>query len=107
MLFTFSACKFRCIPIPIIVTTGYIGDFEVLDDHRNGKIVVELIGRINKTGVISPRFDMSYTEVEQWVLNVLPARGFGHVVLTTTYGIMDHEEAKRKRTGGKILGFFY
>jgi small subunit ribosomal protein S15Ae len=87
--------------------TGYIGEFEVLDDHRNGKIVVELIGRINKCGVISPRFDMGFEDVEQWVLNVLPSRGFGHVVLTTTYGIMDHEEARRKKTGGKILGFFY
>jgi small subunit ribosomal protein S15Ae len=37
---------------------GYIGEFEVLDDHRSGKIVVELIGRINKCGVISPRFDV-------------------------------------------------
>lgn len=32
---------------------------------------------------------------------------FGHIVLTTTFGIMDHEEARRKHTGGKILGFFY
>ena len=39
-------------------TTGYIGEFEVVDDHRSGKIVVELIGRINKCGVISPRFDV-------------------------------------------------
>ena len=46
-------------------------------------------------------------DVEQWVLNVLPARGFGHIVLTTTYGILDHEEARRRKTGGKILGFFY
>ena len=32
---------------------------------------------------------------------------FGKVVLTTTFGIMDHEEARRKHTGGKVLGFFY
>jgi ribosomal protein S8 len=32
---------------------------------------------------------------------------FGHIVLTTTYGIMDHEEARRRHTGGKLLGFFY
>lgn len=86
---------------------GYIGDFTVLDDHRNGKIVVELIGRINKCGVISPRFDVPVKDVEKWVVNVLPSRQFGHVVLTTTFGIMDHEEARRKKTGGKILGFFY
>lgn len=29
------------------------------------------------------------------------------IVLTTSCGIMDHEEARRKHTGGKILGFFY
>jgi small subunit ribosomal protein S15Ae len=86
---------------------GYIGDFTVLDDHRNGKIVVELIGRINKCGVISPRFDVPVKDMEKWVVNVLPSRQFGHVVLTTTFGIMDHEEARRKKTGGKILGFFY
>ena len=79
----------------------------VCDDHRAGKIVVDLIGRVNKCGVISPRFDVGSGELEQWVVNLLPARQFGHILLTTSYGIMDHEEAKRKHTGGKVLGFFY
>lgn len=34
---------------------GYIGEFEIVDDHRSKKIVVDLLGRINKCGVISPR----------------------------------------------------
>lgn len=93
--------------LQVMQKNGYIGDFEVVDDHRAGKIVVELIGRINKCGVISPRFDVKTGEVEQWVQNVLPSRGFGSLVLTTTFGIMDHEESRRKKTGGKILGFFY
>jgi small subunit ribosomal protein S15Ae len=93
--------------LQVMQKNGYIGEFEVLDDHRSGKIVVELIGRINKCGVLSPRFDVAVKDVEQWVQNVLPARGFGHIVLTTTFGIMDHDEARRKKTGGKILGFFY
>lgn len=37
----------------------------------------------------------------------VPHYAFSHVVLTTSAGIMDHEEARRKHTGGKILGFFY
>lgn len=86
---------------------GYIGEFEVVDDHRSGKIVVDLIGRINKCGVISPRFDIGAGDIEKWVVNLLPARQFGHIILTTSYGVMDHEEAKRKHTGGKVLGFFY
>eukprot|EP00294_Goniomonas_avonlea_P017294 CAMPEP_0114539686 /NCGR_PEP_ID=MMETSP0114-20121206/369_1 /TAXON_ID=31324 /ORGANISM="Goniomonas sp, Strain m" /LENGTH=130 /DNA_ID=CAMNT_0001723803 /DNA_START=77 /DNA_END=469 /DNA_ORIENTATION=+ len=86
---------------------GYIGEFEIVDDRRAGKIVIELNGRINKCGVISPRFDIKLNDIEQWTSNVLPSRQFGHLVLTTSYGIMDHEEARRKSTGGKILGFFY
>ncbi|KAI8976016.1 40S ribosomal protein S22-A [Pilobolus umbonatus] len=86
---------------------GYIGDFEIIDDHRNGKIVIQLIGRINKCGVISPRFNIQLTELEKLTANLLPARQFGYLVLTTSAGIMDHEEARHKHTGGKILGFFY
>ena len=56
---------------------------------------------------IRHRFDVGYDGIEQWVQNVLPSRSFGHIVLTTTYGIMDQDEARRKKTGGKILGFFY
>ena len=52
----------------------YIGEFEIVDDHRGGKIVVDLIGRINKCGVISPRFDVKTKEFEQWATNVLPSR---------------------------------
>jgi len=40
------------------LTTGYIGEFEIIDDHRGGKIVIQLNGRLNKTGVISPRFNV-------------------------------------------------
>ena len=86
---------------------GYIDEFEVIDDHRAGKIVVQLNGRLNKCGVISPRYDMKLTEMEKWVNKLLPSRQFGFIVLTTSYGIMDHEEARRKHTGGKILGYFY
>ena len=89
------------------MSTGYIGEFEIVDDHRSGKIVVNLLGRVNKCGVISPRFDLAVNEYENWVMKLLPSRQFGFLVLTTSYGIMDHEEAKRKHTGGKILGFFY
>jgi small subunit ribosomal protein S15Ae len=86
---------------------GYIGEFEIVDDHRANKIVVELSGRLNKCGVISPLIDVEYSQIEKRIVNLLPSRQFGHLVLSTTYGILTHEEARRKKTGGKILGFFY
>lgn len=86
---------------------GYIGEFEFVDNRRSGKIVVELNGRLNKCGVISPRYDFAANEIEQWVSRLLPSRQFGYFVVTTSQGIFDHEEARRKKVGGKLLGFFY
>lgn len=93
--------------LSVMQSHGYIGEFEIIDDHRSGKIVVQLNGRLNKCGVISPRFNVQLTEIEKWIKDLLPSRQFGYIVLTTSSGIMDHEEARRKHTGGKILGYFY
>ena len=93
--------------LQVMMKHGYIGEFEIVDDHRAGKIVVELNGRLNKCGVISPRFDVGINQIDKWTTNLLPSRQFGYVVLTTSDGIIDHEEAKKKHTGGKILGFFF
>merc|ERR1711931_46055 len=93
--------------LTVMMKRGYIGEFECVDDHRAGKIVVNLTGRLNKCGVISPRFDIAINQVEKWTSNLLPSRQFGFIVMTTSAGIMDHEEARRKHVGGKILGFFF
>merc|ERR1712223_989630 len=87
--------------LQVMMKHGYIGEFEIIDDHRAGKIVVELNGRINKCGVISPRFDVGINQIDKWTTNLLPSRQFGYVILTTSDGIMDHEEAKKKHTGGR------
>uniref|UniRef100_A0AC35UA87 40S ribosomal protein S15a n=1 Tax=Rhabditophanes sp. KR3021 TaxID=114890 RepID=A0AC35UA87_9BILA len=93
--------------LTVMMKHGYIGEFEIIDDHRAGKIVVNLTGRINKCSVVSPRFDVAVGDMERWTTNLLPSRQFGCIVLTTSAGIMDHEEARRKHLGGKVLGFFF
>merc|ERR1719389_694891 len=77
---------------------GYIGDFEFIDDHRAGKIIVELNGRLNKCGCISPRYDIQVSEMEGWLGRLLPSRQFGVIVLTTSFGIMDINEARELNT---------
>ncbi|KAJ8779833.1 hypothetical protein J1605_012215 [Eschrichtius robustus] len=73
---------------------GYVGEFEIIDDHRAGKTVVNLTARLNKCGVISPRFDVQLKDLEKCQNNLLPSHLFGFIVLTTSAGIMDHEEAR-------------
>jgi small subunit ribosomal protein S15Ae len=86
---------------------GYISEFTIVDDARSGKIVVDLNGRINKCGVISPRFDLSTKDFEKFTNAILPSRQFGCVVITTNEGIMTHTEAAERGIGGKVLGYFY
>lgn len=93
--------------LKIMQKNNYIGEFEIIDDHRSKKIVIELLGRINKCGVISPRYDIVLTEFEKWTSSILPSRQFGHLVLSTTQGIFTHEECRERHIGGKIIGFFY
>ncbi|XP_044083566.1 40S ribosomal protein S15a-like [Neovison vison] len=91
----------------VMMKHSYTSEFETTDAHRAGKIAVNLIGRLNKCGVISPRFDVQLKDLEKGQNNLLPSRQFGFIVLTTLAGLMDHEEARRKHTEGEILGFFF
>ena len=66
---------------------------------------MNLTGRLSKCGVVSPRFDVHLKYPGKWPNNLLPSRQFGFIVLTTSAGLMDREEARQKHKGGKILGF--
>ncbi|XP_051043429.1 40S ribosomal protein S15a-like [Phodopus roborovskii] len=80
--------------LTVIMKHSYIGESEIIDDHRVGKIVMNLTGRLNNCGMISPRFHVQLNNLEKWQNNLLLSRQFGSIVLTTSSGIMDHEEAR-------------
>ncbi|CAD6197575.1 unnamed protein product [Caenorhabditis auriculariae] len=70
--------------LTVMMKHGYIGEFEIVDDHRAGKIVVNLTGRLNKASVISPRLDIKLKDLEQYTSTLLPSRQFGYLILTTS-----------------------
>ncbi len=86
---------------------GYVGAFEFIDDGRAGKLIVQLLGRINKCGVIKPRFSVKASKLEDWEKRFLPGKDFGMLVLTTPKGILAQNEAKKLNTGGKLLAYIY
>ena len=45
---------------------GIIGEFEFIDDGRAGVFKVQLLGRINKCGVIKPRFPFKKDVFEKY-----------------------------------------
>jgi len=86
---------------------GYIGEFEYVEDGKAGVFQVRLKGNINNCGVIKPRYPVKRDDLEKWELRYLPARDFGLLILTTTQGIISHNEAKKSGIGGKVLAYVY
>lgn len=101
------ASKLLGAMLRIMQETGYVTSFEVIDDHRGGQFRVQLSGRINKCGAINPRFNVQLEEMEYWETQYLPAKNFGILLLTTSNGVMSHEEARVKGIGGQLLGYVY
>ena len=86
---------------------GFIDVFEYIDDGKSGKFKIELKNRVNDCNVIKPRYSVSVDEFEKWEKRYLPAKGFGILIVSTTKGVMTHEEAKEKHVGGKLLAYAF
>merc|ERR1711863_71432 len=71
--------------LTVMMKAGYVGEFEEIDDHRAGKIVVNLTGRINKCGVISPRFDVKLKDIEKWASYAFSSIWIYHLVNISWY----------------------
>jgi len=91
----------------VLQKSGYVVEFEFIDDGRLGKLRIQLLGRINKCGVIKPYFSVSYTELEDWAHQYLPATDIGILILTTPKGILTHKEAIASKTGGRLMAYVY
>lgn len=91
----------------VLQKAGYVGEFEYIDDGRLGKLRIQLLGRINKCGVIKPYFNVSYRELESIAQQYLPGKEIGFIILTTPKGIMTHKEAIANKVGGRLLAYVY
>ena len=93
--------------LKVMQKQDYIGVFEFIDDGKSGKFKVELKKKVNDCKTIKPRYSIKADEFEKWEKRFLPARGFGFLLLSTTKGIMTHEDAKKQHLGGKLIAYVY
>jgi len=85
----------------------YIGSAEEINDNRGGMLKVNLLGKINKCGVVKPRFSVGKNDYEKFEKRYLPAKGLGVLVVSTPAGIMSHNDAKNKKIGGRLIAYCY
>ncbi|MFW6383527.1 MAG: 30S ribosomal protein S8 [Nanoarchaeota archaeon] len=93
--------------LDILNNERMIGETEILEDKRGNSLKVYLIGKINKCGVISPRFSVRKDSFERFEKQYLPAEDFGVIIVLTSQGMMTHREAKEKGIGARLLAYCY
>ncbi len=104
------ASKLIAAVLRVLQKEGYIGEFEYIDDGRWGKFRVQLLGRINKTGVVKPRIPVSYrdlTRLPESLRKYLASRDIGILIISTSQGVMSHREALEKHIGGVVIAYVY
>ena len=93
--------------LDVMKSNNYVGDFEEIENGRGNIIKLNLLGNINKCGVIKPRYSVKKNEFEKFEERYLLARGMGILIVSTPAGIVTHNEAKKKNIGGKLLAYCY
>ena len=93
--------------LTILKENDYIGDFKSTETTRGEILDISLKGGINKCGVIKPRFAVKKGDFEKFEKRYLPARDFGIIIVSTPKGIITHEEAIKKNTGGRLIAYCY
>ena len=85
---------------------GYIKDYQIIDDNKQGVLRIELKYGPNDERVISGIRRVSKPGVRQYVkADDIPKvmSGLGISILSTSKGIITDREARRLRIGGEIL----
>jgi small subunit ribosomal protein S8 len=101
------ASKLLGATLRVMQENGFIGGFEFIDDGRGGQFRVQLTGTINKCGAITPRFSVTMADMEYWESQYLPAKNFGILIVSTSKGVISHEQARDEGIGGQLLGYVY
>jgi len=93
--------------LQILQQKMYLGSFEEIDDGKNKILKLNILGNINKIGVVKPRFSVTKNNFVKFEKRFLPAKDMGVLILTTSKGTMTHHEAKKQGIGGKLLCYCY
>ena len=94
----------------ILVDEGYVKNYQVIEDGKQGVIRIVLKYTAGKTPVITGLRRVSkpglriYTSCEE-APRVM--KGLGIAILSTSKGVMTDKEARKQNVGGEVLAFVW
>jgi len=87
--------------LDIMKQYGYI-EYEV----NEGKLKIN-IKQMSECKAVKPRYSVNKKNIEKYIRRFLPARNFGYVIISTSKGLMTHQDAQENKVGGSIIAYFY
>ena len=94
----------------ILLEEGYIKNYQIIDDEKQGLIKITLKYGENKTKVISGIKRISKPGLRVYAgKDELPRvlKGLGIAIVSTSQGIMTDKKARRLNIGGEVLAFVW
>ena len=94
----------------ILLDEGYIKDFTVTEDNKQGLINVTLKYGANKQRIIQGLRRVSKPGLRIYASSQdLPKvkNGLGIAIISTSKGIMTDKEARKQNVGGEVLAFIW
>lgn len=91
----------------ILQEHNYVGSYDEQTRANGSIITLNLLAAINDCGVIKPRHAVKATDFVKFEKRYLPARNFGVLIVSTSKGIMTHQQAKQQALGGRLLAYCY
>ena len=112
--------KHECVDVPasnlkkaiaqILLEEGYIKNYQIIDDEKQGLIKITLKYGENKTKVISGLKRISKPGLRVYAgKDELPKvlKGLGIAIVSTSQGIMTDKKARKLNIGGEVLAFIW
>ena len=94
--------RFLINVLELIKKLGYL-DYKV----EGREIEITIKDKLNECKAIKPRYDVSVDEIDKYVRRFLPSRDFGFIIVSTSKGLMTHEEAIEKNIGGSLIAYIF
>ena len=94
----------------ILVDEGYVKDFQVIEDGKQGIIRITLKYDENRNSVITGLRRVSKPGLRIYASAAeLPRvlKGLGIAIVSTSKGIMTDKEARKQNIGGEVLAFVW
>ncbi len=94
----------------ILLEEGYIKNYQIIDDNKQGIIRITLKYAANKKKVISGLKRISKPGLRIYASKEdLPRvlRGLGIAIISTSKGIMTDKKARQNNVGGEVLAYIW